>query len=162
MTYAYQTISDPREVLSSLRGEIDSESFQQWQARSTDYVCSKKVLLLYLCELERRGIEKLSAQEGAQTSDRSLRGLRNNAEPPGTSYRPESEKQSAGEYPNTLQALSRLLAQNCEKAWTPYRWTYAEDRVSRLRCCGNSIVPQIAELIFRQADFDEWRLSNAL
>jgi DNA (cytosine-5)-methyltransferase 1 len=32
-------------------------------------------------------------------------------------------------------------------------------RVDRLKCCGNAIVPEIAELIFRQSAFDEWRLA---
>jgi len=32
-----------------------------------------------------------------------------------------------------------------------------KDRVNRLKCLGNSIVPQIAELIFRQPAFDDWR-----
>jgi hypothetical protein len=32
------------------------------------------------------------------------------------------------------------------------------ERVNRLKCLGNSIVPQIAELIFRQSAFDEWRI----
>ena len=31
------------------------------------------------------------------------------------------------------------------------------DRVNRLKCLGNSIVPQIAELIFSQDVFNEWR-----
>lgn len=32
-------------------------------------------------------------------------------------------------------------------------------RVDRLKCLGNSIVPQIAQLIFEQSAFDEWRLA---
>lgn len=32
-----------------------------------------------------------------------------------------------------------------------------KDRVNRLKCLGNSIVPQIAMMIFQQAAFDEWR-----
>jgi len=32
-----------------------------------------------------------------------------------------------------------------------------KDRVNRLKCLGNSIVPQIAELIFQQPAFDDWR-----
>jgi DNA (cytosine-5)-methyltransferase 1 len=31
-------------------------------------------------------------------------------------------------------------------------------RVDRLKCLGNSIVPKVAELIFRQSAFDEWRI----
>ena len=31
------------------------------------------------------------------------------------------------------------------------------DIMDRLKCLGNSIVPQIAQLIFEQSDFDEWR-----
>jgi hypothetical protein len=29
--------------------------------------------------------------------------------------------------------------------------------MDRLKCLGNSIVPQIAELIFAQSAFDDWR-----
>jgi len=32
-----------------------------------------------------------------------------------------------------------------------------KERVNRLKCLGNSIVPQIAELIFQQLAFDDWR-----
>ena len=32
-------------------------------------------------------------------------------------------------------------------------------RMDRLKCLGNSIVPQIAQLIFAQPAFDEWRLA---
>ena len=35
--------------------------------------------------------------------------------------------------------------------------TNIPNRVNRLKCLGNSIVPQIAELIFEQAVFDLWR-----
>ena len=33
-------------------------------------------------------------------------------------------------------------------------------RVDRLKCLGNSIVPQIAEIIFAQPAFDEWRINH--
>ncbi len=37
--------------------------------------------------------------------------------------------------------------------------TGVPNRVNRLKCLGNSIVPQIAQLIFEQAAFDEWRIA---
>jgi len=40
--------------------------------------------------------------------------------------------------------------------------TKAHERVNQLKCLGNAIVPQIAELIFSQTEFDEWRVPQDL
>ena len=172
MTYGTTEKERPGEILRALRSEIRA-SQDQWKTRGSECVSSQEVLLAYLCKLETR-LDKQTDLfvESAEASQGSLRSLRYEEEPSGASYRPESKKQRSREYRDALQTLPRLLACDAEKAWIAYRRENAssllshwlsgwEDgiprvssnvpaRVDRLKCLGNSIVPQIAEMIFRR------------
>jgi hypothetical protein len=71
--------------------------------------------------------------------------------------RPGSKQQRADEHPDAMQVVSRLFAHDGEASWHPGSWedgvprvaSGVTARVDRLRCLGNAIVPQIAEIIGR-------------
>ncbi len=147
LTYANKTISNPREILQALRSEAYPSTLQKWKTRSTNVVSSPQVLQLYLRQLQERCQQEFTSQEGEKISEKCLRILRDYEKPSSPSYRSRLSEQYAEEYPNSLQALSRLLAQSCHKAWTPYRGMYATDRVNRLKCLGNAVVPAVAQYI---------------
>lgn len=175
MTYGATEKERPGEILRALRSEVGAIQNKQ-QARRSECISPQEVLFAYLCELEAR-LDKQTDLfvESAETPQGSLRSLRDEEESPSASCGSIPEKQSTGKYSDSLQALPRLLARDAEKAWISYRRENASTirhwesgiarvangipaRVDRLKCLGNSIVPQIAELIFAQPAFDEWRL----
>jgi site-specific DNA-cytosine methylase len=179
LTYATTEKARTGEILRALRCQV-GEEILRGEAGGPVGLSSQKVLFSYLCKLQENYADETRLQlEGSQAFETSLRSLRGDDEPNGASYRSEQGEQFAREHTDSLQVLSRLLALHAEKAWTRYRWKNArpllahwlpgwEDgiartshnvsaRMDRLKCLGNSIVPQIAELIFSQEAFDEWR-----
>jgi len=171
LTYAATEKIRTGEILRALRCQV-GEEILRGEAGGSVGLSSQKVLLSYLCKLQENHADETRLQlEGSQAFEASLRSLRGDGEPDGASYRSEQGEQFAREHTDSLQALSRLLARHAEKAWTRCRWKDArpilvhwlpgwEDgiartshnvpaRVDRLKCLGNSIVPQIAEMIFQ-------------
>lgn len=157
------------EILQSLRNSIRKEIIQQ-QARGFGCISQTEVLFSYLCKLEEREIDQTWLQlESEEIFKDFMRSLWDFDQPTRTSHKSKKGSEHGGEYTNSLQALSRFLAFNAEKAWIRYRredaaindWCgHWEDgitrvahgvsgRVDRLKQLGNAVVPQIPELIGR-------------
>ena len=163
LAYAHEKKERPEEILSALRNGIDSSGVWKSFGRQ-GRVSSQEVLLAYLCKLEENHLNNAWLQlEGAETLENELRILRPQQEPPRASHRPGYKKQHPFQHPNTLQALSQLLAYHAEKAWVdycrenaiPYGWEEGinkvadgiPNRMDRLKALGNAIIPQIATQI---------------
>ena len=159
------------EVLRGLRNRFSTEGVQ-WKARGLVSLSSQEVLFSYLCKHTTEATDEAWLQlSSEEASWKAMRSMRTRKEPPGSSCRPGQSEQQQGEHPDSMQALSRLLAYDARKAWLEYcgedasivlsewgpGWEADIDRVAngiparvdRLRCLGNAIVPQVAEVVAR-------------
>ena len=155
------------EVLQALRDGIETENIQ-WQIGGFDGIQEKEILLSFLRELSEASEELDNvSSESKETFEREMRELRMEFILTGPSHRSRFQEQREREYSNSLQALSRLLAHDCKTDWKrncrenariihgwerniPRIATGVPSRVDRLKGLGNSIVPQIAEILFQQ------------
>ena len=116
-----------------------------------------EVLFFVLREYEKGTDEAWLLLEGEEVSGKYLRSLWMYGKSTGASYRPEYKEQYEREYTNSMQEVSRFLAQHGKEDWTLSSWEDGLPRVAngipnrshRLKQLGNAVVPQIPEAIGR-------------
>ena len=94
----------------------------------------------------------------AEALEEEVRGMRICEGTTSAPHRPGQDQQRAGEHPDAMQALSRLLAHHGKTYWQDGRWEDATPRVDhgvaarvdRLKAIGNGQVPQCAAEAWRR------------
>jgi len=139
------------EILQTLQDKI-GEAVIQWPVRGLGSIQETEVLLATLCKYKGspRTLGNVSL-ESKEVPRIIMRGVWFDGQSACPSCRRESEEQRSRKHPDTVYLLSRLLACDCSSTWLDPTGTPSESsRIHRLKCLGNAIVPQIAEILFRR------------
>ena len=152
-----------RKILSELWQEIGEEAIQR-EIRGYDGVQFSKILLSALCKYASECNRSGATLESGTVTKEKMRDLwekiKSSCASCGRGYR----QQYAGECPNSLRTLSFEAPSYYAKAWADGSWEsgiervsiIVDNRVDRLRCLGNAVVPQQAYPIFKAiAEFEE-------
>ena len=151
-----ETETGRSEVLRVLRIGYAAQEIQREIGRPVG-IHEAALLLAELCEHENRPDEARVFMACAETLEEEMRGVWLCEGTTGTPHRPGQDPQRAGEHPDTMQALSRLLAHHGKTAWQNGSWedavprvaTGVAARVDRLKAIGNGQVPQCAAAAWR-------------
>jgi len=144
------------EVLRMLRNGDAAQEIQREIGRPVG-VHEAALLLAELCEYQNRPDEARVFMACAEALEEEVRGMRLRKGTTGASHRPGQDTQRAGEHPDAVQALSRLLAHHGKTYWQDGRWEDATPRVAngvtarvdRLKAIGNGQVPLCAATAWR-------------
>lgn len=145
------------EVLRVLRKGHAAQEIQREIGRPVG-IREAALLLAQLCEYANRPDEARVFLACAKTLEEEVRGVWLREGTTGAPHRSGQDEQRAGEHPDAMQALSRLLAHNGQAYWQDGRWEDATARVAhgvaarvdRLKAIGNGQVPLCAAEAFQQ------------
>ena len=144
------------EVMRVLRQGHAAQEIQRTIGRPVG-VHEATFLLAELCKHANRPDEARVFMACAEALEEEMRGVRLCNGTTGAPHRPRQDEQRAGEHPDVMQALSRLLAYHGQAYWKDGRWEDATPRVAdgvaarvdRLKAIGNGQVPRVAATAFR-------------
>lgn len=149
-----QTPTGPAQAMREMFAAVHAQPAADRPMGVSTGVCTPEVLLPFLRELAGRGGAIWCSESFEENAVSELRGVRDLAVSPCSSYRREPAEQRPSQHPDALQALSRILASHAASAWQAYGQAHARPmgllahgvpaRVGKLRAFGNAIVPQVA------------------
>lgn len=151
--HATQTRRDAGQVLHALRMELQSKAISG-TPRGQASVLEAQILLAFLCSL---GATRSSptnrsrlTKKGGQVHCQALQFLRLVSGTVGTPRGWQPDEQRVAEHPDSLRALSLVLACDAKAYWTEANNAHAAtNRVGKLRAYGNAIVPGLAAVFIQ-------------
>jgi DNA (cytosine-5)-methyltransferase 1 len=168
--YARCREESPHEILQILRKHNGTKAIQQ-SPRGYGIISSQKILQSCLQRIQEGWLDEARLQlQSKKISEIEVRSLWINKGPTGASRRSGHNKKCSGEYSDSLQELSSLLALDSQKAWATYRWendhsvrawgsgwdlgidrmtSESKYRVDRIKALGNGVVPAQVREAFR-------------
>lgn len=149
-----ETKNRTRKILSNLWKEIGEETIQR-EIRRYDEVQFAKILFSTLCKYATECNGSGITMESGTVTKGQMRNLWEQIKSSCAPYRREHQQQHSGEYTNALRELSRETSSYYAQAWAN-GWESGIERISincsnrvdRLRCLGNAVVPYQALPIF--------------
>lgn len=147
----------PREVLRALWGATGTQAVQRtargpWGVQEADLLL-KSLHGKRICQ--RCATHRYVQMAGVEAPWNLLRGMWGEGEASRPSHRWECVEQLSREHPDVVHFLSRIPPPPCASCWSDGTWESSvsrtahgvPSRMDRLRCLGNGVVPQCAELI---------------
>ena len=154
MRYGQETATRPTEIMRAVWDRVLSKPTSYGSVGEQTGICSAEILLTFLCQLNRGSGQSDLPFSGSEELKAAMRSVRGRTRYARSSYQWGRDGQRPSQHSDALQALSWVLAQHAEAAWSAYRQTNAAPmallahnvpaRVGKLKALGNAIVPQVA------------------
>jgi site-specific DNA-cytosine methylase len=142
------------EILRVVRAIYDEEEIRD-AARRLDSVSETQVLLSIMCEFSEREDQRWVEMASKEAKERTLRKLWKRIESACTPLQSQHKRQLSWKLADALRKLSCNTPSQFPQMWKSGQWedgtlrvaSRIPNRAHRLRCLGNSIVPQVAQVV---------------